>query len=394
MTTVALYPLHISAIEDGAAEVGRPDTGVFISLPEQGVDIIRDLQQGLTLDEVSQRFAGKYGEAPDLNDFLAALEECGFVRAPGSEEPVAEDGPQMRGWRLLAGLPTSKVAWLLSRPAMVLWAVVWVAVPAIFIFRPDLLPDGAADGRLGLGVALDALALTVLGWGLIFLHEVAHLIAVRARGCTGVLRLSHRLHLLAAETDMSAVRTLSRGERYAPYLAGMTFNLTVLGITLVLRMAGFSAQLLPAIGYLCAVTLLLELAFFMRTDVYYVIVNWLRLGNLMGDAWQWVGNLLARLTRRPTPYDLSTVPARELRIVRWYVVFMVGGVVVFVGQFIWLALPLLFSFVADSGARIASGPATVGFWDAVLLMALAVAHFGTLGYVALMRRLRPVAAGA
>lgn len=394
LDTVLLYPLHIGPVEDGAAEVGRTDTGVFVSLPEQGVDLIRDMRDGHTLAEVSARFAERHGEAPDLDGFLEALTDCGFVRRIGEQrfddEPPA-DGPTapVPGWHLLANLPTARVAWLLSRPALAFWALVWLAVPVLLAVRPDLIPRGA-DGRVGLGVAGDALALTLLSWSLVFLHEVAHVIAVRGRGCTGALRLSHRLHLLVAETDMSSVRSLPRSQRYAPYLAGMTFTTTVLLLALLAQLAGVTAQPIPAIAFLCLVTLLLELAFFMRTDVYYVIVTWLRLGNLMADTWHFVGNQLARLAGRPPRHDLSAVPARELRIIRWYAVFLVAGVVTFVGQFLLLGLPLLVTFVRDCASKLADGPAAVGFWDAALLMTLTAAHFGTLGVVALRRRLRPI----
>jgi len=398
--TVQLHPLHIGEIEDGAAEVGRPDTGVFVSLPEPGIAIIRYLQEGLTRSEVSARFAEQYGEPPDLDDFLTALGDCGFVRQIGDEpaaEPAEPDAPatrpQMRGWRLFATLPTERVAWLLSRPAKVIWVLAWLAGPAVFALRPDLIPV-AADGRLGIGVAADVLLLTALAWALVIAHESAHLVAVRARGCMGVLRLSNRLHLLVAETDMSSVRSLPRDQRYAPYLAGMTFNLALLDVMLVLQLSGVDGQPVRAVAFLCLTTVLFELAFFLRTDMYYVIATALRLGNLMSDTWHWVGNQLARAVGRPARYDLSAVPARELRIVRWYSVLLVVGVGVVIGQFVLYGLPLLLTFVRDAVARLGTGPGTAGFWDAMALLAITLAHFGTLGVVAIRRRLRPAAPGA
>lgn len=396
--SVVLYPLSIGELEDGAAEVGRPETGVFVSLPEQGIELIRDMQQGLNLAEVSARFTQRYGQAPDLEDFIGALTECGFVRQVGDRYP-SEPGdadqatgpaePQMRGWRLLSSLPADRVAWTVSKPALVACALAWIAMPVILAVRPDLIPRGK-DGLLGLGVTGDAIGLTILTWALLLGHEMAHMVAVRARGCTGVLRISHRLHLLVAETDMSSVRSLPRSQRYAPYLAGMTFTLAVFLLCLVARLAGMNAQPVPAIAFLCAVTLMLELAVFMRTDVYYVMVTWLRLGNLMGDTWHFIANQLARVLRKPQPYDLSAIPARELRIVRWYSAFMLAGVLVFVGQFLLLGVPLLLSFITNTVSGLGGGPAKLGFWDSVALLALAAAHFGTLGFVAVQRRLHPV----
>lgn len=395
--TVLLHPLHIGEIEDGAAEVGRPETGVFVSLPEQGIELIRGFLAGGTRAEVSQRFAERYGEPPDLDDFLAALADCGFIRDPAepADLPVSGEGanvvPQMRGWALLAGLPTRRVAWLVSPPALIGWALIWLAVPAILLARPDLVPTGA-DARLGFGVALDALMLTALGWSLVFLHEVAHLVAVRARGCTGVLRLSNRLHVLVAETDMSAVRSIPRRQRYAPYLAGMTLTLAVFALALVARLAGADAAVFPVIAYLCLFTWLFELALFLRTDLYYVFATSLRLGNLMVDTRHWLANQAARLVGRPAPHDLSGVPPRELRIARWYSGLLLVGGGVFIGQFLLLGLPLLIGLVRDSVTRLAAGPSTGGFWDAIVLMTLTLAHFGTLGVVAVRNRIRPATA--
>src|SRR5258705_104453 len=88
-----------------------------------------------------------------------------------------------------------------------------------------------------------------------------------------------------------------------------------------------------------------------------------------------------------------------MRLVRWYSLVLVLGVTVFIGQFLLLGLPLLVSFVRDAVAKIAAGPGTVGFWDAVVLLLLAVAHFGTLSVVAARApagptpRARPVCRG-
>jgi hypothetical protein len=378
-TTVELFPLHIGKEEDGATEVGRTDTGVFISLPAEGVMLVRDLVAGVPLAEVSDRFAAAYGQTPELDDFLAALVECGFVRAIDGR-PVLTSAPvdeAPRGWQLLGRMPTHWVAWLLSPPAVVMYILVWLAVPTVLAARPDLLPS-ADDAWLHTGVLANFAALTGLGWGLVFLHELAHLIAVRARGCTGHLRLSHRLHFLVAETDMSGVRSLPRRDRYAPYLAGMTWDATVLLGCLLLQLAGVDSVIPGAIAYLVMMTLLFELGFFMRTDIYYVIANALRLGNLMADTRHWLANQVARLRRHPAPYDLSAVPARELGIIRWYAVVVVLGVGVTLGQFVVLGLPLLARIVYGAAAQLTAGPTTGRFWDGTGLLLITVAHFGLL----------------
>ena len=83
-SVIELHPLHVGD-SDGAAgqgvgyEVGRPETGTFISLPAEGVSLLSWLRAGLPLGEVRARFAARYGQAPDLEDFRAGLTACGFV---------------------------------------------------------------------------------------------------------------------------------------------------------------------------------------------------------------------------------------------------------------------------------------------------------------------------
>jgi hypothetical protein len=177
---------------------------------------------------------------------------------------------------------------------------------------------------------------------------------------------------------MSGVRSLPRRERYAPYLAGITWDATVLLGCLLVQLAGADSVIPGAIAYLVTMTLLFELAFFMRTDIYYVIANALRLGNLMADTRHWLANQVARRRRRPAPYDLSAVPARELRIVRWYAIVLVLGVGVTLGQFVVLGLPLLARFVYGAASQLSAGPATGRFWDGAGLLLITVTHFGLL----------------
>jgi putative peptide zinc metalloprotease protein len=191
-TILSLHRLHVgdASGQDGDAEVGRPDTGVFVGLPPMGVELVRLLSAGLNLGEVKRNFADRYGEAPDLPPFLEAIVSCGFVQAIDGHPVTAPDAPDDApwGWRLLEHLPERSVAWLLSRPMRVLYALVWLAVPALLLLRPELLPS-ASRAWITPRIMVNFTALALLGWALVFFHELAHLVALRARGCVGALRL-------------------------------------------------------------------------------------------------------------------------------------------------------------------------------------------------------------
>lgn len=379
-SVVELHDLHFGADGDGGFEVGRPATGVFIALGTEGAAVLRWLATGMPLASVAEQFHHQFHGDVDIEDFVREISGCGFVKSvdghPLLDETQAAEGN--RGWRLLGSLAPSRVSWLLSRPARALFVMVWLTLPVLLVMRPALFPT-AEDAIIGPGILTNLVVLTLLGWLLAFLHELAHLVAVRARGSEATLDISHRLHILVAQTDMTAVRALPRNQRYAPYLAGMTWDAAVLLTISLLAAAGRTAPLTQAAAYLLMMSLLFEFALFLRTDLYYVLTNALRLGNLAGDSRRWLLNLLSRILRRDIHHDLSGVPARELRWVRWYAVLAAAGVGVTLAQFVFLGLPLLAVFVAQASAGLAEGVGALDFWSSVATLAVVAAQFGLLG---------------
>jgi hypothetical protein len=101
----------------------------------------------------------------------------------------------------------------------------------------------------------------------------------------------------------------------------------------------------------------------------------------MQDTQRWLVNLAHRVIGHDAPHDLSAVPARELRIVRWYAGFYVVGVAVAVGQVVLLGLPVLVRFMHQAVAGLAGGPAHTAFWDGAGFLAVVAANFGLLAIV-------------
>lgn len=389
-SVVTLTPLHLGEEQAGEHEVGRPDTGVFIALPPEGVALIRWLDAGTDLDGVAQQFEAAYGVAPDLTEFVDDLVSCGFVAAIdgtpiGDEQPGPEAA--LRGVRLLAGLPTGAVRWLVHPAMSVVSVAIAIAVLVLLVVRADVRPQ-ALDGFLDLGPLPNLLVLTALGWGLAFLHEVAHLATVRARGCSASLDISHRLHFLVAQTDMSSVRALPRRERYAPYLAGLRWDSTVLLVLLVLDMVGLGSDVSRAAAYLLVMAIVFELGVFMRTDLYYVLTNALRLGNLAADARHVFANAGLRLIGRPPAYDLSDIPPRERRLIGGYSAVSAVAIAIVLGQFVFLGLPLLGAFLAATAQGLDHGPGSTAFWSSVGILAVVALQFGVLGVAVIRERRR------
>jgi putative peptide zinc metalloprotease protein len=380
-TRVRLQRLHVTLDSAGEEhEVGRVDTGIFVAMPTAGVELIRWLEAGHPLGEVRDRFRDRHGEDPDLDGFVATLAEVGFLHSVDGAEIAAPPAERMRSWRPLLRFSTPRLGWMRARPAVAVWTLAavlgWVGVPIWYVLHPDTWPT-AADAWIGgpVSVSLNFAVLGVLGWGLTFLHELSHLFAMRALGLDCSLTLGHRLYFVVAQTNMSSARALPRRVRFIPYLSGMTWDLSVLLSALVLHATVLPYPVVGAVIYMTTMGLLFQMAFFMRTDIYYALTNWLRVGNMMEDMRRVLGNTGRRLVRLPARHDLSDVPRRELRIVRVYAAFCVAGFIALSAAAFGLYLPMLGNFIAGTYQGLALGPTRAGFWDASAMLAVTGTYF-------------------
>jgi len=384
-SVITLHPLHFGAEEGGEREVGRPDTGVFVALPEEGLVLLELLAGGLTLAEVRSRFAERFGTEPELADFLGGIGECGFVAAVDGEPTTAEETEQepARGVRLFGNVRQQRVAWLLTPPMRVLYWAVWLTVPLLVMLSPELLPH-PSDTLIFDRILTSTLFLAVVGWTLVLLHECAHALIARALGCTGWLSISRRMYFLVAQTDVSGVRVAPRNRRYAAFLAGMTWDLAVVAACLAVQLAGVGGmgeRIARAVTYMLVVALLCQFLVFMRMDVYYVLANWLRAGNLHEDTRHLLANRARQLVGRAPRHDLSAVPARERRIIRWYAPFYLVGSAVALVALGLLLLPGLWPFVEMALHGVAGSLDTAAFWDGAGFLLLLLSQFATLIWV-------------
>src|SRR2546429_4659036 len=74
--------------------VGCRDISVYLSLPVVGVDIIRMLQDGATIEEVERKYADHPAdERPDVRDFVSSVAGVGLV-AEIDGQPVEYEAPE------------------------------------------------------------------------------------------------------------------------------------------------------------------------------------------------------------------------------------------------------------------------------------------------------------
>lgn len=376
---VAVHPF--TRQPDGEETViGRADTGVFLALPNEAVEILDWLQEGLTVGEAQQRYGERYGEIPDIEDLLELLQAKGFVRprtaaaaiapaAAGPASPAPAADPTARRIRYhFANIPVPLARALFGNAALAIAAAV-VAVAAVAVAVDHSLIPHREALIFAQHRSVKTLALVLLGYATVFIHEMGHLIAARAVGVSSRLGISSRMWVLVAETDMTGLWSVPKRQRYLPMLAGALIDLvsaSLLTIMLFAQHRGWIAlpavavQLSMAMVFVYMMRIVWQCFFFVRTDFYFVIATFFGCKRLMQDTTQYVRAEWRRLvSSQPSEVRLPDIPASEQRVIRYYAwVWLLGRALALwvlfavtlpvAGKYLWLSLASLRAGIAGS----------------------------------------------
>jgi putative peptide zinc metalloprotease protein len=365
--------------------IGIAETGAFLVLPADAVEILDHLAAGKTVGEAQAAYLQKYGENPDMADFLQALEKKGFVRPLASGFPAQGIQARLEAPRAsqrrhhFDRIPRSVAAVLFGTTAVkICWLIIILAVLAS-AFEPGIVPDRNAL-YFARNRTLNAFSLFFLGYVAVFLHEMGHLIAARAVGVGSRMSIGHRLWILVAETDLTGLWSVPKQDRYLPLLAGPLVDAVSASLLLLtlfaharawIALPGAVAPLLEALVFLYIMRILWQCFFFVRTDFYYVIASFFNCRNLLADTETFLGNKLARFGFL-SPRGQDHIPPAEMRIIRAYSPIWLTGRLLAFWVLFFVTLPVAFRYLQDivHTFRIGYSADAYAFVDSILLILL------------------------
>lgn len=384
---VTVYPF--SRQEEGnEILIGRVETGTYLALPADAVEILDHLAAGRTVGEARELYRRKYAEIPDMEDLLQFLAQKGFISAGpsgrgrgGPPEKPAAARPRNHFERIPQSLARRIFSTTVIKAG---WIVIVLAIIA------SALEPGIVPGRTSLYFAkhraLYALSLFLLGYLAVFIHEMGHLVAARAVGVGSRLSISHRLWVLVAETDLTGLWSVAKRERYLPLLAGPLLDAVSAALLLLtlfahartwISLPGPMAPLLEALVFLYLMRLVWQCFFFVRTDFYYVIASFFNCRNLLGDTEAYLRNRLASFGWGASR-DQSHIPPGEARVIRAYAPIWLVGRALSLSVLVLVTLPLAFKYVREVSLTLGAGYASdpYAFVDSIVLAGLTLVPLG------------------
>jgi hypothetical protein len=364
--TYCVIPLSIQP-EGEDFLVGNQDLQEYYQFPQEGVRVIRLLQQGATVGEVKRAF----GDAVDIDDFLNLLLAARFIHAPDAAPPAAATGD--RRWRFavparVAGLFFSWPAWAVYGAVLAYAAIAALADPRLRI-NPTAL-------YLQDHFTLSLLALLVLHSCATGLHELGHMMAAASRGVASRLGWGNRLWNIVAEADLSGLHALPRKSRYLPLMAGMLVDvLNIALITLLIKLlintgsSPFIINIFQALILQILITLSWQFNVFLKTDVYYVLCTYCNYPNLDSQARVYLREKLYQLSLgragAPGHTDYYHLPTLRAFAAVW-----VAGRVASLAFLFLVVIPTLLRYGKDAWQALGSAASADSQWDASLFFIL------------------------
>lgn len=386
--------VDLSIVEQGSGFiVGDAAQGAFIQLPQLGVNAIERLRGGASIAEVTAMLGSTAGSAApgkssstmgdnvtgdvDVLDFANTLVELGFVKAIDGI-PVST-AVSASGRRWLAGPRPERIHWLFSRPAWILYSLLFAGCIATEIASPSYRPH--ANDYFFLSDPLASIAiLTPVSFATAGGHECFHWLAASAQGVSARFAISRRLYFLVFETDLTQMWTLPRRRHYGPLLAGMAFDTSVLSATIIARFLIASGtvtappvarHLLAAIAIMITVRLAWQFCVFLRNDLYLVLSALLGCVNLWRISILTLKNTAWRLTPGEQA-ELAAADDHSRRHARWYGWLCVAGVAGAAWFAAYLVAPMIWRVIRSLANQMTTAsPASPRFWEAAVFGVLA-----------------------
>jgi len=375
-TRITLHELRTRVeTRDGTDEwvVGRVDTGDFVALPTVAVEVLRLLGEGRTVDQTREHLRTDSGRDIDVASFVAELCVLNFVETI-DDAPVA--GPS-RPRSSLPWLRPAHVRFLLTWPVLAVLATTVLAALVASVAQPRLVPtyhDLLWTSQTSLVLVVNAL----IAWGIIAVHELAHLATARAAGVPGRISLGTQLQFLVAHTDVSGIWASPRRQRVAVYLAGIAVDLGVAAGAVLLGSVAdpqsLAGRLSAAIAVLALVLTSTQLLVFMRTDLYFLLQDLTGSRNLYADGSAYVRWWLRRRLGSVTADPSAALPAGERRAVRVYAWFLLIGTTACLGVAVMVTLPFALTVLARAATGAIAG-GTAGRIDGIMAMTIVGGHW-------------------
>lgn len=368
-TSVTMYPIRWAYHPDlDNYSLVRWDIDESISTNKEGFQIIQLLSQGKKVGDIcSNLTCDKY----EVYSLIRLLIDVGFInRIDHQFIPQSHQKIQPQFFHV----PRKLFSFVLLKP-VILTSFLFIVLGTLMIFlKPHLIPT-YKNYFWSSNLFLVYVVNFIIGYGVVFIHELAHFITSKAVGAESRTRFSTRFIFLTVETEHYHLALIPRRLRYVVYLSGVYCDLLIICLSfyilaIVDRFSlqfGFGINLLQVAMLSSLGGIIGNLWVFMETDFYNLISDYFDYQNLYNDfrkyiflkAKRWKSYLLypfkyilTKIFYTPQVLSeadlLSQLTKKEKRTLRFYALFVLCGLFAITFMTFFFTLPRDVIFLGGS----------------------------------------------
>jgi putative peptide zinc metalloprotease protein len=369
-STMTLHPLNIRK-EKKYYIVEDLETSEFYEMPEVCVVAIRSIMEGGPLGKIEEELSSKFPtETVNLVEFARQLVELEMVKE--IDGIALEERKGLAKKQGFVKVTPAMGKFFFNKYSKIIYFVLFILNISILTIHPNLFPH-YKDVFVYDVIFQNIFVWFVIGGILVFIHELGHIISIRAHDLSTNLTVGHRLFLLVLETDLSLGWKLSPKERITLYLAGVCFDNVILFLALLIQLL-FPNSSDVFLGVMAFIVLDILIRFiyqccvYMKTDFYYVLENLTECNNLMENA-------KALIFKRKSEI---TIFEGERRAIYIYTAFYLVGLIVSFSLLIFYFIPQFIYTLQKIAPGFREPVVSVPFLDAVFIILQAIIVIGLL----------------
>lgn len=354
--------------------------GDYFEMPLPAVEAIRQIQSGNALADIEQDLQKRFpDEEIDMTSFIEQLLELQMIKEVDGKviAGVMEANRQSSGF---SWLPVQVGKLFFNRFTLGVYAIIILVNISILTGKPQLIPR-YEDLFIFESMTFNLLIYMGISLVLILVHELGHILAIRAHNLPAKLEIGHRLFLVVFETDLTPAWKLAPRQRNTLYLAGIFFDQCII-FTALAASLWFSQGSELFLGILGIVILdlfiktLYQCCFYMKTDLYYLIENISGCYNLMENSKNFLNEWIPFIKNRK---DTEAFESEE-NAIKIYSLFYLSGVTLTLCLFGFYFVPQLAYALTYTLQALLHPTAASSFLDAAIFFAQIVLVFGLLLY--------------
>ncbi|KKQ43639.1 MAG: hypothetical protein US62_C0045G0011 [Candidatus Woesebacteria bacterium GW2011_GWA1_37_8] len=368
--TIGFHDIRYSTTPntDGSYNMVRWDTDENINVNESALSIIKSFADKKTIRETAEHLNISI---EDVKGFLKFLNTLGYIKSVG-EKKVKDNSVRIHPW--FSRYSKAKFSWLISRPVLLvsfIYSITGILLGVTVLQHVPTYKDFFWTDDLFIISIVGA----IVGWALIFNHELAHFIFAKAVGADSIVRYSNRYLYLAVITEHYHLAVLDKPFRYLVYLAGMYVDVfliaTIYFVFVISKLVGIDLDLvgsfLNSVVILLIVGIVGEFNMFLETDLYNFFTDYLNQDNLYNDTKRYLINVANKwnkpllmpikkllkkvmfsqnlLVRTNNP---STITKSDRNVIHFFSYYYIAGIFMATILVISITLPRDFKFIVDS----------------------------------------------